>query len=745
MTASGVPWRYRYTYLAGGVNTPNPWPTWQDPALPPGQYALDYMNQSRAAGYIPTLPYYQLLQSNPQTGLGESGQDWAHLNDPAVMNAYYRDFTLLMQKAGQYGGQVLVNVEPDLWGYLQQRAGGASAATLTASVASSGYGSAAGLPNSVQGFAYELLKLRDTYAPNAMLGIHASMWSSGRDIGSDTDPSLNAPAEADKTAAFLDSAGISSNPYGSTWDVLFNDVDDHDAGWWEAQGSNNASFTHWWDTGNLRFPNFARYLSWVAELHVRTGRPQVAWQVPVGNQYYLTMNNTCSHYQDNVAQYFIGHASDLYNAGLIAVLFGAGNGCQTTNEDGQHDGITNNNNVPTTDTAGGCNACNTHFSTVADDDGGFLRVFVGQYYAAPPPAQARGPYHPLPVPTRILDTRSSTRLGPQQTLDVAIPGIGPGAGAAVINVTVTNASARSFLTLYPAGQPMPTASNLNFGPGVQIANLTETALGAAGKVSVYNDQGWVDVIFDLQGWTSATPQPGTAGLFQPLATPQRLLDTRSGPGALGPGSTYDLQVSGRMGIPALGVAAVILNVTAVSGTQMSYLTVYPAGNPVPLASNVNFPAGRDLPNRVMAKLGSGGQVTIVNSQGSVNVVVDVAGYFTDGSDPAATGLLYSPLNPARLLDTRTSGSLGPLGTVDVAIPAGAAAALNVTATDASSGTFLALHPAGGSLPLVSDLNLGPGDTIPNFTVVRVGAGNAVAVFNDLGYVNVIADLAGYYS
>jgi hypothetical protein len=259
-------------------------------------------------------------------------------------------------------------------------------------VASSGFAEAAGIPNTAQGYAWALLKLRDSYAPNAILAIHASGWANGIDIDSSTDPNVNAAAVADSTAAFLNSAGISSNPYGTTWDLVFNDLDDHDAAWWEQQGKVNASYTHWWDPTNVKFPNFSRYLSWVAELHTKTARPQVAWQVPVGNQYYLTMNNTCGHYQDNVAQYFISNASSLFTSGLIAVLFGSGNSCQTTNTDARADGITNNNGAPTTDTLGYCNACNTHTSTVADDDGGFLRVFVGQYYAAVQPKPFKGLY-----------------------------------------------------------------------------------------------------------------------------------------------------------------------------------------------------------------------------------------------------------------------------------------------------------------------------------------------------------------
>jgi hypothetical protein len=383
MTASAVPWRYRFTYLAGGVNTTNNWLTWQDPAKPPGQFALDYMTNSTAppANYIPVFTWYQLLQSLPSAGGNELERDYSNLNNAATMSSYYASFKVLMQKAAQYGGQVVVHVEPDFWGYMQQKAAGGSATSISAMVRSSGFGEASAFPDNVAGFASELKYLRDTYAPSVLLEMHASMWSSSIDIASDTNPNINAAAEADKTAAFLSSAG------SAAWDGLFEDVDDHNAAWWELASCGtppcvNPYFTHWWDPNNVRFPNFSRYLIWVGELHAKSGLPQVVWQVPMGNQYFLTMNNTCRHYQDNVAPYFIAHAADLYAAGLIAVLFGPGNSCQTTYDDPAGDGVTNSGGVPTTDVLGGCNACNAHASTWPDDDGGYLRIFVGEYYKA---------------------------------------------------------------------------------------------------------------------------------------------------------------------------------------------------------------------------------------------------------------------------------------------------------------------------------------------------------------------------
>ena len=337
MTSSGVPWKFRYAYLAGGVNTGTGWETWNTPS---GQYASYYLSASQANGYLPVFSYYELLQSNPSTGSNESDRDFSNLNNSATMSAYYANFTLLMQRAHAFGGAVIVHVEPDLWGYLDQRSAGASPATLTASVASSGNVDLAGMPDTAQGFAFALLRLRDRYAPNVSLAIHDSLWATSRDLATDTDPALDPNAVADQSASFLNAAGISSNPYGSTWDLVFNDVADHDAAWY-------GNTSHWWDRTNVALPNFARWLTYMARLHADTNRPLVVWQVPVGNQYFLTMNNANGHDQDNRAEYFLSHTQDLQAAGIQAVLFGKANGGQTNYTDDTGDGVTNNNGVAT--------------------------------------------------------------------------------------------------------------------------------------------------------------------------------------------------------------------------------------------------------------------------------------------------------------------------------------------------------------------------------------------------------------
>src|SRR5437588_407437 len=212
-------------------------------------------------------------------------------------------------------------------------------------------------------------------------------------------------------------------------------------------------------------------------------------------------------------------------------------------------------------------------------------------------------YRPL-APARILDTRTGTGgvpiapIGPNSTLTVQVVGRGgvpaSGVGAVVLNVTATNTSAPSYLTVYPAEDPRPTASNLNWTAGQTTPNLVQVAVRESGQVTIYNAGGSTNVIFDVAGYVPlVTGAPGSDGLYNPLV-PARLLDTRNGTGAVaGPlagGSTLALQVTGRGGVPSTGVAAVVLNVTVTSPTTIGYLTVFPAGTAVPLASNLNFVA-----------------------------------------------------------------------------------------------------------------------------------------------------------
>ena len=363
---NGTAWDFRYQYLAGGVNTGHGWETWNQPS---GAFATYYVQDSANNHYIPALVYYEMLQSTGACDIcTEPQRDLTNLNTPTVMAAYFANWRLLMQKLGEFNRPVLVIVEPDLWGFMQQSVLLATqgAAAIPASVASSGDADTAALPNTAQGYAWAVLHIRDRYAPNAVLALHVSNWSTEIDISSSTDPGLNVDQTAKSTATFLATAGLSDNPSGvSTWDVLSDDVADHDSG----QGA------AWWDRTNQQFPNFTRYLSFAHTLSQQTKRWILLWQVPEGNQFFTTENNTEHHTQDNRAEYILGHIADFANAGIAGVLFGPGNG-GTMVDDASHDGVTN----PPAITTYQCDRCNTHLSNYPDDDGGYLRLFVGAYY-----------------------------------------------------------------------------------------------------------------------------------------------------------------------------------------------------------------------------------------------------------------------------------------------------------------------------------------------------------------------------
>ncbi len=477
MTSSGVPWKYRYTYLSAGVNTGKGWETWNSPS---GAYASFYMTDSGANGYLPVFSYYELLQSNPSTGNDESSRDFSNLNNAGTMNAYYANFALLMQKAQAYGKPVIVQVEPDLWGYLEQRVAGGPASSLSASVNGSGYAGVAGIPDTAQGFAEALLKLRDQYNTNSniLLGIHVSAWGTGIDLATDTDPTVNPNAVADQAAAFIGSAGLTSNAYGTTWDLVFHDVADHDAAWY-------GDTSHWWDKTNATLPTFSRWLAFMARLHADTGRPLIVWQVPVGNQYFLTMNNTNGHYQDNRAEYFLAHPGDLQAAGIAAVLFGKANGGQTNYTDDRGDGVTNNNGVPTSGFQ--CNACNTHTAQVSDDDGGFLRIFVGQYYSCgttpaltPVPAASATP--------TFYFAEGFTGNGFTETLSLFMP---RQSGTATIDYFLKAGHIGPISVPLTAGQVVVESVNGDVGCNQEVsARVTLPAQGVVERLIHFNTGTW---------------------------------------------------------------------------------------------------------------------------------------------------------------------------------------------------------------------------------------------------------------
>ena len=338
------------------------------------------------------------------------------------------------------------------------------------------------------------------------------------------------------------------------------------------------------------------------------------------------------------------------------------------------------------------------------------------------------------TPKRLLDTREAGQ-GPclASTRNLTVTGgattIPTGASAVALNVTVVTPAAGGFLTVYPAGGVRPTASNLNYLAGQVVPNGVLVKVGTGEQITLFANAGCPDVVVDVVGYY-ANGTPVVAGGFQGLQ-PRRLLDTREfgqGPCVTG---TRDLTVTGGLTTVPDTAAAVALNVTVVSPYAPGYVTVFPKGATRPTASNLNYRAGQIVPNNVVVKVGSAGQISLFAFDGCPNLVVDVVGYFEGGSPVGDGG--FTGVTPKRLLDTREPGQTPCVSSVRnltvtgglTTIPANAAAvALNVTVAAPTDSGFLTVFPAGATQPTASTLNFVSGQVVPNGTVVKVEIGRA---------------------
>jgi spore germination protein YaaH len=410
------------------------------------------------------------------------------------------------------------------------------------------------------------------------------------------------------------------------------------------------------------------------------------------------------------------------------------------------------------------------FNVTASNQYGAGQALASNSITPGPSAQAwPGQLNPL-SPGRLLDTRSGQggfrTLAPGQTIDLPVLGKGgvpaTGVAAVILNVTATNPQGVGYITAFPGGGCRPIASNLNFSPdGGTVASLAETAVGASGTVSLFNGSaGTVELVVDVEAWIANAGTSGGAGRFQPTP-PARIADTRisNGISTLAPHQAVTLQVAGKGGVPASGAAAAALNLTVANPGGVGFLTAFPTGTAMPLASSLNFSPGQTIPNRAVLALSPQGQVSFYNgSSGWVDLIVDANGWFT-GASGAAAGGLYTGVTTVRLLDTRdgTGGFSAPVaahgnlalpvaGVYGVPATGARAVVLNVTVANPQSVGFITAYPGATTTPLASDLNYLPGQATVNLVIVAVGSDGKVNFYNgSAGSTELLVDLVGWYS
>ncbi|WP_344257240.1 substrate-binding domain-containing protein [Terrabacter carboxydivorans] len=282
--------------------------------------------------------------------------------------------------------------------------------------------------------------------------------------------------------------------------------------------------------------------------------------------------------------------------------------------------------------------------------------------------------------------------------------------------------------------------------GVATLSLSGVAPGSHSYTAIFTPTAGTSFTSSQSGAASVAVLPSTVTL-----TPSRILDTRNGTGApahpLAANTTLGLQVSGRGGLPAAGVGAVILNVTATAPAGAGNVTAWPSGTAQPTTSNLNFAAGQTVPNQVIVKVGPNGKVNLRSTSGT-HLIADVAGYYPTGS-------YYQSLVPARVMDTRTGlgAPKAPIATaskVDLTVlgrggvPSSGVGAvvINVTAVPRATGN-LAVWPSGSSKPNTSNLNFVKGGTVAGLVIAKVGSNGKVSL-GGYGLTDAIVDVAGYF-
>jgi hypothetical protein len=304
-----------YAYLTG-YGDQTGWPTWNTN----GDYPLYFIQGDTPHGVTSMFSYYQLaleLQNNNDTVL----------NDATRMHQYLLDMRMLFQRIADSGQPAAVQIEPDFFGFLMQRAAaGKPPAQFPAKTQFADITECAGLPETVAGLTRCVVALCRAHAPKARIGFHASMWGSWYDV---TNPNADIEGSGKAVADFLNSVGADGT------DFVTVETLDRDAGFWETSGGGTTcSVTSgsrgpvYWDESNATLPNFSQHVRWVKALTAELQRPALEWQTPLG-----VPSSTCGgsdqHWRDNRVHYFFGHVQDLIDAGVAGMTFGTGAGGQT--------------------------------------------------------------------------------------------------------------------------------------------------------------------------------------------------------------------------------------------------------------------------------------------------------------------------------------------------------------------------------------------------------------------------------
>jgi hypothetical protein len=377
-------------------------------------------------------------------------------------------------------------------------------------------------------------------------------------------------------------------------------------------------------------------------------------------------------------------------------------------------------------------------------------------------------FYPL-TPCRLADTRSVAPISFGTSLiQVARGSCGIPVGAQVVvgNLTSVSPTAGGWFTVYASDAVLPSTASSNYAVGEVTNNVFTVKLGADGAFKVFSTA-TTDAVIDVTGYYAS---PGAGGLyFHSLLSPLRLFDTRPQPACITPGASLaagstttipGAVTCGSVVIPATA-KAVVGNATTVNPAGTGWLTLFPADAALPFTSNGNYTIGQVLNSQFYVGLSSAGEFKLFTKQ-STHLVIDITGYFSpDATDVNGTGLLFTPIAPTRLLDTRVGGFVMACNTPGIPLTGGAensqaargtcsiagtaqAIVGNATVVQPAGGGWLTMWPSDVSRPNTANSNYVTGQVFNRHFTTGLGSDGAFKIFS-VATTNLVVDVTGYFA
>ena len=350
---------------------------------------------------------------------------------------------------------------------------------------------------------------------------------------------------------------------------------------------------------------------------------------------------------------------------------------------------------------------------------------------------------------RLLDTRNDPRFAaspPAPGTQIVVPvagtcGVPEEADAVAVALTSMAATRTGWLAVYPTAAGWPGISSLNLAAGETRANGSVLGLDGNGSLTVLTNAGG-HITLDV-GAAFVPSTSTTAGRFVATAV-SRLVDTR----ATGrPAAGGAVRVALPAGVPA-DATALAVNLTTTESGGAGFFTAYPAGaSRPPTAVLQSDGAGQTRATTVVVPV-SGSGFDVYTSRGD-HVIIDIAGYFTGPSAVASSEGLFTPMPPARLVDTRLDrpplhpGGTRQFATTGITGASVAAVVATVTLVQARAAGWALAYPAQTPFPDASTLNAARSETVANQALVPVST-TGLAVFSS-GGTDLVVDITGAFT